>query len=93
MAARTDHDRRDAQQAARSTVAIYISRYVRRVTEEAYAHIEEVNANHDGEARDWSAVGVDAAHRALSSHGIDNPGLTRVLGSIESAEATPEIEA
>lgn len=71
MAARTDHDRRDAQHAARSTIAIAISRYIRRMTEEAYAHIEEEATRHDGITElDWSEVGRTAAHRALGSYGI-----------------------
>lgn len=71
MAARTDHDRRDAQHAARATIAIAIGRYIRRLTEEAYAHIEERATSHDGiTALDWSHVGATAAHQALSSYGI-----------------------
>jgi hypothetical protein len=70
MPARTDHDRRDAQHAVRATVAIEIGRYVRRIIEEAYAHVEQEATEHDGREVDWSAVGIAAAHRALSSYGI-----------------------
>lgn len=71
MASRTDHDRRDAQHAARSTIAIAISRYIRRMTEEAYAHIEEKATSHDGISElDWSEVGRAAAHKALGSYGV-----------------------
>jgi hypothetical protein len=68
--ARTDHDRRDAQHAVRATVAIEISRYVRRIVEEAYAHVEQEATEHDGRDVDWSAVGIASAHRALASYGI-----------------------
>lgn len=69
MPARTDHDRRDAQHAARATIAIAMGRYIRRVTEEAYAHIEERATRDDGsEAIDWSAVGASAANQALGSY-------------------------
>lgn len=71
MPARTDHDRRDAQHAARATIAIAMGRYIRRVTEEAYAHIEQEATEYDGsDALDWSAVGAAAANRALSSYGV-----------------------
>lgn len=71
MAARTDHDRRDAQHAARATIAIAVSRYIRRMTEEAYAHIEEEATRHDGITElDWSKVGTGAAHQALGSYGF-----------------------
>ena len=71
MPARTDHDRRDAQHAVRATLAVEIGRYVRRITEEAYAHIEQEATEHDGDRPvDWTAVGITAAHRALSSYGI-----------------------
>lgn len=75
MAARTDHDRRDAQHAARATIAITMGRYIRRVTEEAYAHIEERATRDDGKQTiDWSAVGAAAADRAIGSYlGAANP--------------------
>lgn len=73
MPARTDHDRRDAQHAARATISIAINRYVRRITEEAYAHIEERAASDiDGEI-DWSDEGRMAATRALASYGVIRP--------------------
>lgn len=71
MPARTDHDRRDAQHSARVAVAEALGRYVRRITEEAYAEIEKEAADYDGAAPvDWSAVGRAAAHRALTSYGV-----------------------
>ena len=69
MPARTDHDRRDAQHAARATIAIALGRYIRRITEQAYAHIEEeATRDSDGE-RDWSAIGASCADQALASFG------------------------
>lgn len=70
MPARTDHDRRDAQHAVRATVSMELGRYVRRIVEEAYAHIEQEATEHDDRDVDWSAVGIAAAHRALASYGI-----------------------
>ena len=74
MPARTDHDRRDAQHAARARIAVAMGRYVRRLTEEAYAHIELEATNHDGDGYiDWSKVGTDSADRALGAYGILDP--------------------
>ncbi len=69
MPARTDHDRRDAQHAARATIAIALGRYIRRITEQAYAHIEEEATRDSIGDVDWSEVGTSAAHRALSAFG------------------------
>ena len=70
MAARTDHDRRDAQHAARATIAIAMGRYIRRLTEAAYAHIEEVATSEPAGEIDWSSVGTVAANRALAFYGV-----------------------
>ena len=87
MASRTDHDRRDAQHAARATVAIEIQRYVRRVTEAAYAHIEEEAATYDGSSTvDFTAAGIAAAHRALAEYGI-------YIGPARAIESTPQASA
>jgi hypothetical protein len=87
LASRTDHDRRDAQHAARATIAIELARYVRRVTEAAYAHIEEEAASYDGSAAvDFTATGIAAAHRALTEYGI-------FIGPARAIEATPRVEA
>ena len=88
MAARTDHDRRDAQHAARSTIAVAMARYIRRMTEEAYAHIEEEATRDAGGNIDWSEVGRSAAHQALSSYGV-SVGPERALDASDS----PAIEA
>jgi len=74
MPARTDHDRRDAQHAARSKIAVYVARYTRRLIEEAYAHIEERNTNHDGiEEINWTEAGFLAADQAAASWGVIEP--------------------
>lgn len=73
MPARTDHDRRDAQHAARATIAIHVSRYIRRMTEMAYAHIEEEATRDDLGDTDWTEVGTAAAYRALGSYGVAAP--------------------
>lgn len=47
-----------------------MGRYVRRITEESYAHIEEEATRNDGSSViDWAAVGQAAAHRALAAYG------------------------
>lgn len=73
MPARTDHDRRDAQHAARGVIAIAMGRYIRRIQEEAYAHIEQA-ATEEHDDIDWSEVGAAAANRALRSYGVAAPG-------------------
>lgn len=51
-----------------------MGRYVRRLTEEAYALIELKGTEHDGIGTiDWSKVGADSADRALGSYGILEP--------------------
>jgi len=69
--ARTDHDRRDAQSAARATVAMHMGPYIRRMTERAYALIEKEASENDGtEPIDWIASGQAAAYRALTEQGV-----------------------
>lgn len=87
MPSRTDHDRRDAQHACRATIAIEIGRYLRRVTEAGYAHIEEtVTALEGDEHVDHTALGIAAAHRALASYGI-------YVGPDRTIAATPALDA
>ena len=51
-----------------------MGRYIRRIQEEAYAHIEERATRDDGTEIDWSAVGSAAANQALGSYlGAGNP--------------------
>ena len=87
MPARTDHDRRDAQHAARARIAVAMGRYIRRLTEEAYAHIEQKGTEHDGVGViDWSKVGADSADRALGSYGIIDPSPAIESGSVVEVE-------
>ena len=86
MPARTDHDRRDAQHAARATIAVAMGRYVRRLTEAAYAHVEEVaTSEHDGEI-DWSAVGAAAANRALAAYGVTQVNAAVDVPALEAGD-------
>lgn len=90
MPARTDHDRRDAQDAARAEIRVAMNRYIRRVYEGALAHIEERATSHDGITPiDWVYEGKVAAHSSLHSWGIDPP-----VATIEAHApgADPEIE-
>lgn len=96
MPARTDHDRRDAQHAARARIAVAMGRYVRRLTEEAYAHIEEEATRHDGITDiDWSRVGTASADQALASYGIGGADRAVDGTAVEAvhAGAAAELEA
>ena len=91
MPARTDHDRRDAQHAARATIAIALGRYIRRITEQAYAHIEEeATRDSDGE-RDWSAIGTACADQALASFGAASPPERAIDGTTAELTAGSEV--
>ena len=71
MPAHSDHVRRDAEHAARSEVAIVLSKYVRRLNEEAKAHIAQKLAA--GQVTDGTQLGRDAAQAAVSSYlGLDD---------------------
>lgn len=85
MPARTDHDRRDAQHAARATIAVAMGRYIRRLTEQAYAHIEEEATRDSIGDIDWSSVGASAAHRALSAYGVTVAAPERALDGVAQA--------
>ena len=68
MAALSDHDRRDAEHAARAEMAILIQKYVRRVNEAAKAYIKEAldDAARNGDTVDGTAIGRGAAGRAIA---------------------------
>lgn len=93
MPARTDHDRRDAQSAARATVSMQMGPYIRRMVERAYAIIEKEASENDGaDPVDWVAVGQDAAYRALTEQGVRIPD--RALAAVRAAiEAGPDPES
>jgi hypothetical protein len=74
MAALSDHDRRDAEHAARAEMAIVVQKYVRRVNEAAKAYIKEaLDEAARGEGTiDGTSVGRSAATRAIADWmGID----------------------
>lgn len=74
MAALSDHDRRDAEHAARAEVAILVQKYVRRMTELTKAYIKEDldEAARHSRSVDGTALGRAAAARATAHYfGID----------------------
>ena len=94
MPSRTDHDRRDAQDAAYATIVLHMRPYIRRMTEEARAHIEQEAAEYDGsDPVDWTAVGEAAAYSALTKQGVILP--QRKLDAIQAtlkAGGAPALE-
>ena len=68
MAALSDHDRRDAEHAARAEMAILVQKYVRRINEAAKGFIKEAldEAAREGVAVDGTALGRSAASRAIA---------------------------
>lgn len=70
MAAVTDHDRRDAEHAARCEISIQISRYIRRLNEEAKAHIKQeiARAEHENRTIDGTKLGREAARVAAAAY-------------------------
>jgi hypothetical protein len=88
LPAHSDHVRRDAGHAARTLIRIRIMQYVRRMDDEAYSDIDKAiaEATREGEAVDGSAIGAEAANRALSAYGFERllelvePGSPPALG-------------
>lgn len=71
MPARTDHDRRDAQDASYATIVLHVRPFIRRMAEEARAIIEKEAAEYDGaDELDWTAIGEAAAYSVLDKYGI-----------------------
>lgn len=70
MSAVTDHDRRDAEHAARCEISIQISRYIRRLNAEAYAHIKQeiARAEHEQRGIDGTTLGREAAKIAAQAY-------------------------
>jgi hypothetical protein len=66
----SDHVRRDAEHAARSDIRVQISRFIRRMDEQAKAHIQYAieRAEASGEVVDGLAIGREAAARAIGSY-------------------------
>ena len=70
MAALSDHDRRDAEHAARAEIAVLVQKYVRRMTEITKAYIKEEldEAARLGRPVDGTALGRAAAARAAGAY-------------------------
>ena len=68
MPATSDHIRRDALHAARSEVRILVSKYIRRLDEEAKAFIESELARADGGTVDGTELGRSAAEAAIRNY-------------------------
>ena len=66
----SDHVRRDAEHAARSDIRVQISRFIRRMDEQAKAHIAAVieQAEASGDVIDGLEIGREAAARAIGSY-------------------------
>ena len=64
----SDHVRRDAEHAARADIRVQISRFIRRMDEQAKAHIAEAlaAAEASGEPIDGLAIGREAAAQAIA---------------------------
>lgn len=73
MPSGSDHVRRDAEHAARSDIRVQVMRYIRRMDEEAKAHIAEAIAAAEatGGVVDGTAIGKAAAARAISVYMAD----------------------
>ena len=70
MAALSDHDRRDAEHAARMEFALIVGKYVRRMNDISKAYIKEDldDAAKNGRSVDGTSVGRAAAERAAKSY-------------------------
>ena len=90
----SDHARRDAEHAARSAIRVQIMRFVRRMDEQAKAHIAAAieQAARDGEAVDGVAIGEDAAARAIASYMEAGEPQAAIDGQVqdELPAATPD---
>jgi len=61
----SDHVRRDAQHAARSDIRVAMMKFVRRLDEDAKAHIESANP---AEVSDGEQLGREAAAKAIANY-------------------------
>lgn len=70
MPSLSDHTRRDAEHAARSAIRVYVSRFTRRMDEEAKAAIKQAleAAARDGGDIDGLELGREAADRAIAAY-------------------------
>ena len=83
----SDHIRRDAEHAARAEISILLSKYQRRLYEEAKAHISTAIAEaRAGELLDGTDVGREAVRTATTSY----LGAATVQPAIDAAAAGGE---
>ncbi len=66
----SDHVRRDAEHAARMDIRVHIHRFIRRMDEQAKAHIAAAieAAEASGDVVDGLAIGREAAARAVATY-------------------------
>jgi len=83
----SDHVRRDAEHAARSRIRVQIMRFVRRMDEEAKAHIAEAiaAAEVNGDPVDGTAVGEDAAARAIAVYMAEGEPAAAIDGDAQDS--------
>lgn len=85
----SDHVRRDAEHAARSKIRVAVSKYIRRMDEQAKADIAGAieAAAARGDVIDGTAIGEDAAARVVASYiGPGDP-----QPAIDAAEPADEL--
>lgn len=94
MPSGSDHTRRDAEHAARSDIRVQVMRYIRRMDEEAKAHIAEAIAKAEatGADVDGTSIGKDAAARAISVYMADGEPQPAIDAS-PVADDEPELAA
>jgi hypothetical protein len=70
MARLTDHDIRDAEDAARAEIGLVVKRYIRRMAEMSKAYIQEgiETATKEGRDVNGTAIGRAAAARAAADY-------------------------
>lgn len=81
----SDHVRRDAEHAARSLIRVQVMRYVRRMDEQAKAHIAAAieAAETAGDPIDGTAIGEDAAARAIGTYMASGEPAAAIDGEVQ----------
>lgn len=65
----SDHDRRDAEHAARAEISLMLGRYARRLYEEAKAHIATaITEAEPGQIIDGTDIGREAARSSIANY-------------------------
>lgn len=87
----SDHVRRDAEHAARSDIRVQIMRFIRRMDDEAKAHISEsiARAEATGDPIDGTEIGRDAAARAIAVYMADGAPQAAIDGDVQDELPTP----